>query len=326
MNMPVNPCLRHRRTPKGRRRLKEVFTALLAVASLAGSEPVEAGNTGGAFLPQGHGARAHALGGAGVASTRDDAATYWNPAQLAWLDTGMSITFMRADILPGVEDGYNTLSFARRTGELLGEPAQAIRPAPWGYGIFFSNMGFDFDSGVHWSENTLQLGVARALNNYASIGIALKALRVLNDFEAADAKGVGFDIGLTVLVWERLTAAVEGRDTWTRVRWDTGTWETLERSPTFGLDYRPIDDLDAVVDLTWRESSLYRLAAGLEWHPYRDVLRLRGGLTRFDAGRTTYPSVGVGIRVSRFEVDWAASFDDEEDTDLGQRVSLRVSL
>jgi hypothetical protein len=283
-------------------------------------------STGGSFLPLGHGARSYALGGAAIALTRDDMAAYWNPANLPWLDR-RGLTLMHATLLPGVSDGYDTASFGSSAGERLGLEDQSLRPRRWGYGLFASHLGFDFASGKSWAENTLQLSGACALNNYTTLGVGFKLLRGSNDFESANASGVGIDLGLTLLVSERLTAAIVAQDLWARLHWDTEKQETLTPTLTAGLEARPGHSWSAEADLTLREGRLDRVMSGLEWRPYRDLLALRGGWTILRAGeRRGYPSAGVGLRYDRVIVDYAASFDDADALDVGQRVSLHITL
>ena len=280
---------------------------------------------GGAFLPLGHGARTHALGNAAVGLMRDDGAIYWNPANLAWLQQTTGFTFMHADLLEGMGDGYNTLSFGRATGARLGLSQQQLRPARWGYGVFLGRLGVEFPSGKTWAENTITFGVALALNNFTSIGVGLKALVANNDFESADGSGAGFDLALTVLVLERLTLAMVGRDVWTRVRWDTSTWETLKPSVTLGLELRPAPAWTSEVDFIFRQGTLQATAIGLEWETFRDLLWLRGGLYVLRPGDSRLaPSTGAGVRFSRMVLDYGVRFDEEDAQGIGHRVSLRV--
>jgi hypothetical protein len=284
-------------------------------------------STGGTFLGLGHGARAQALGGAAIALTRDDAAAYWNPANLAWLEGRPGVTLMHATLLPGIDDGYDTASFGRGAGERLGLDDQSRRPTRWGYGLFASHLGFDFESGKSWSENALQLAGACALNNYTTLGMSLKLLRASNDFESANASGAGVDLGVTFLLSDRWTASVVGRDLWTRLAWDTDKKETLTPTLTGGLEARAGRRWSAEADFGLREGRLDRVMAGLEWRPYRDLLSLRGGWTTLRAGEVRgYPSAGAGLHYDRIDVDYAASFDDADAFDIGQRVSLRIGL
>jgi hypothetical protein len=304
-------------------RLGSVALGALAAAPSAASDF----STGGAFLPLGHGARAYALGGAGVALIRDDSAVYWNPANIAWASTRNGLTFMHAEILPSVNDAYNTLSYGRAVGPRLGEPGQIERPTRWGVGVFFSHMGFDFESGKTWSENLILVGGSYAVTNYASVGIGLKVLRALNDFDTANATGAGLDLGLTVVVFENLTASLVGRDVWTRVSWDTSKWETLAPAVTLGFEYRPVRRWAAVGDFILRESAVQRGAAGLEWQAFRDLLWLRAGATVvIPGGSRTYPSAGIGLHYRSFFLDYAASFDEESALETGHRASLRVQF
>ena len=282
-------------------------------------------SSGGSFLPLGHGARLHGMGTTGVALLRDDAAAYWNPANLAWLQQANGITLMHADILDQIDDGYETVSFGRAAGGRLGAPEQALRPTRWGYGLFVSHLGFTFASGSGWSENVFQFSAALSLSNYASVGASLKGLQAHNDFEAGDAQGLGCDLALTVLVLDDLTLAVVGRDLYTRVQWDTGRWETLQAEVTAGLEFRPGRRWILETDAALRQGALHIVAGGAEWQAYRELLWLRAGLTYVAPGESrVYPSAGVGFRLSRLVLDYGAAFDEEDALGIGQRVSLRI--
>jgi hypothetical protein len=194
-------------------------------------------------------------------------------------------------------------------------------------GLFFSHMGFDFESGRRWSENVILLVCAYAVTNYASVGAGLKVLRLLNDFEAAGATGAGLDLGVTVVILERLTAALVGRDLWTRVSWDTSKWETLAPAVTLGFEWRPFDRWAAIGDFVLRESAVHTAAAGLEWQAFRELLWLRGGATVLMPGsQRTYPSAGIGLHYHAFFLDYAVSFDEESSLETGHRASLRVQF
>lgn len=298
---------------------------LLLAALPVGTARAADFSTGGSFLPLGHGARAYALGGVGVAVLRDDEAVYWNPANLAWLGSRNGVTLMHADILPGVDDGYDSASFARSHGQRLGVNSQAIRPTRWGYGLFLSHFGFDFTSGATWSESVVQGGVAMAVNNFASVGLGVKGLFLSNDFDAAGASGAGFDLGISVLLVDHITGSVVGRDVFTRISWDTAKWETVSPSVTLGFEYRPARRWTSEVDFVLREGTAQRAAAGLEWQAFRNLLWLRGGLTMVTpGGRRTYPSTGAGLAFSHFVLDYGVSFDAEDALQDGHRVSLRA--
>jgi hypothetical protein len=315
------------------RRARRVRAALCAAAALATSlalAPRGAAaadfSTGGVFLPLGHGARAHGLGGAGVPIVRDDGAAYWCPSNLAWLEPQTGFTFMHAQIFPDVGSGYETLSFARRSGNRLGGGDQALLPSRWAAGVFFGHLGLDFDTSG-WSENRVTLAGAFALNNFTSLGAAVRYLGLSTDFDAGDAHGGGLDLSLSILVARRLFAAVVGRDLWTRVKFDTETWETQEPSIDFGLEYRVGKRGSAVGELVFREGTLRRTIVGLEWRPLREALALRGGWSLESGGESrSFPSAGAGIRFRQFGLDYGAAFEDDDALGVTQRVSLHVGL
>jgi hypothetical protein len=299
---------------------------MLVCAMAAGTARAAEFSSGGTFLAVGHGARAHGLGGAAVSLTRDDAAAYWNPANLAWIGARPGVTVMHAELLPEIHHGYDTFTFGRTAGRRLGDPEQLMRPARWGYGVYLSHLRITFESG-DWTETAAQLAGAFALNNFASVGAALKGLQLRNDFEAGDANGAGLDVALSLLVTERLSAAVVGRDLWTRIGYDTHRWETLASSIQMGAEYRLRRAWSAEADFVLREGNLQRAMLGVEWLAVRDVLALRGGWTALRAGRArNFPSAGAGVRFGRFELDYGASFDNDDSFGIGQRVSLHIGM
>ncbi len=300
---------------------------LVFVAALAGAHAVHAETyaRGGVFLPLGHGARAHGLGGAAVVSTLDDAAVAWNPANLTWLPPGAGLTLMHAELLPGIDDGYETASYGRAAGPRLGSGDEVRRPARYGYGLLFTHLGLDFATSS-WSENALTLAGAIALENFISVGAGVKLLGVANDFADGDGRGVGLDLAFSALVTDRLTAALVVHDAWTRVRFDTRTWQTQSRTFDAGIALRVRTAWLAEVDVRMG-THLQSTAVGLEWNARRDLLWLRGGWTSLETGSGRgYPSAGAGLRFDRFGLDYGVSFDDAGGLDLGHRVSLHIAF
>jgi len=298
------------------------FALALAAAHIVQAETF---SRGGVFLPLGHGARAHGLGGAAVVSTLDDAAVAWNPANLTWSPQPAGLTFMHAELLPGVDHGYDTASFGRAAGPRLGSGDEVRRPTRYGYGLLLTHLGLDFDTSS-WSENAMTLAGAVALENFASVGAGVKLLRVTNDFTDGDGRGVGLDLAFSALVTDRLTAALVLRDAWTRVRFDTRTWQTQPRTLDAGIALRVRSAWLVEVDVR-SGTHLQSTAAGLEWNAVRDLLWLRGGWTSLAAGvGRSYPSAGAGLRHERFGLDYGVSFDDAGGLDTGQRVSLHVAF
>jgi hypothetical protein len=299
----------------------------LAVAVFAWCSPALATDYsgGGTFLALGHGARAHGLGGGALAIGRDDAAAYWNPANLPWMTTHSSATLMHAAIFPEVDNGYETASYGRTAGPRLGQPVQRVRPTAWGFGVFVAHLGLGFETG-DWSENRVQVAAAYALTNYATLGVGAKLLWLTNDFESGNARGGGFDAGLSLLLTDDLFVAAVVRDAYTEVHFDTERIETPSPGFELGINYH-WRTLELELDGTGRESGLQRTSVGAEWHPWRDQVVVRGGWTVIQAGeRRNYPSAGLGVRARMFVIDYGAAFDNEDALGIGQRFSLRVEF
>jgi hypothetical protein len=234
---------------------------------------------------------------------------------------------MHAEVMPEVGNGYDTVSYGRPAGHRVGETTQPMRPAQWGFGIFYSHFGLDFDAG-DWSENRLQLGGSYAFSNYASVGVGMKALWLgtPDEFDVGGASGLGFDVGLSVLVTEHWFFAAVWRDLWTQVTYDTETDETLSPSLDLGLERELRDRWSLEGDIQLREGGAQRMMLGVEWRP-RAFAAIRGGWTSIRAGESRgYPSAGAGLRWSRLALDYGASFDSEEAFGLGHRFALRVGL
>jgi hypothetical protein len=301
---------------------------VLGLSAVAPRSVAAETSRGGVFLPLGHGARAQGLGGAGIALQRDDAAVYWNPANLAWMSMSNGVTLMHTEILPGVDNGYDTVSYGRPQGRRLGRDAQAMRPALFGWGAFYSHLGLGFDSG-DWAENRLQVAGSWAFCNYASFGLATKLLWLSNEFEAGNASGVGFDVGVSVLVKDSWFASVVWRDVYTRVWFDTETAQTQSPELDFGLDWEPHRGWSAEVDAIVRESNLQSVLGGLEWRTFGDLVALRAGFSavQFSIRETrVYPTAGAGLRWSHLGLDYGVSFDSDDAFGLGHRFALRVAF
>lgn len=306
-----------------RRHLHAWIVALVA----AGSGSVHAGTfaRGGVFMPLGHGARAHGMGGAAVVSTLDDAAVAWNPASLSWIPRSAGLTFMHAELMPGVDHGYDTASFGRAAGAQLGSGDEVLRPSRYGYGLLLTHLGLELGTSS-WSENALMLAGAMALENFISVGASVKFIGVANDFTDGDGRGAGIDLAVTALVTDRITAALVIHDAWTRVHFDTGAWQTQPRNADVGIALRLRRAWLVEVDTRFGQH-LQSTAAGVEWKAVRDLLWLRGGWTSVVIGEARgYPSAGAGLRFDRFGIDYGISFDDADALDLGQRVSLHVAF
>ena len=300
-----------------------VAVAGLVLTILAGAATASDWSAGGAFLPLGHGARAHGLGGAVIAMGRDDASAYWNPANLAWIEPGSSVTLMHAALFPEVDNGYQSLSFGMTHGPVLGEPVQRLRPSQWGFGGFIGHLGLGFEAG-DWTENRLQLAAAYALSNYASLGLAAPFMWLTNDFEGGNAQGGGFDAGLSALLTDALSVAFVVRDAYSEVQYDTDRSEKVAPGFELGIDYR-WRTFEFEADGTGREGGLQRAALGCEWRPHGELVALRGGWTALMAGESRgIPSAGAGVRTGSLVVDYGAAFDDADATGIGQRVSLRL--
>jgi len=283
-------------------------------------------STGGIFLPLGQGGRARGLGGAGVPAERSDTAAYWCPSNLAWSVRPSGLTLMHAQVFPDVGGGYDTFSYGRRHGPGLGVESQLLQPSRWAVGVFVAHMGLDFETSG-WSENRVQASGAVAFNNFTTFGVAVRYLSLSTDFESGNAQGGGFDLSASLLLSRRLFFALIARDVFTRVKFDTGTWQTASPSFDMGLEYLAGRRGSAVGQVTFREGTLRRAGVGVEVRAWPDVLALRAGWSVLTSGGSrSFPSAGAGFHLRRFGLDYGVSFDDDDALGMNQRVSLQVDL
>jgi hypothetical protein len=139
--------------------------------------------------------------------------------------------------------------------------------------------------------------------------------------------GFGFDLGVSVLVKDNWFASVVWRDLYTRVSFDTETAQTLSPGLDFGVDWELHRGWSGEVDAILREGTLQRIAGGLEWRTYHELVAVRAGFTVVQTGETrTYPTAGAGLRWSHFGLDYGVSFDADDAFGLGHRFALRVAF
>jgi len=272
------------------------------------------GTNEGAFVRDGIGARAFALGGAFVAIADDSSAAYWNPAGLAYLNGyhlgGMYIVGGR---FSDAEIKYQNLS-------LLAKPFQTESSSGLGVGITWVNhivSGIPYSDGGTFSDNqslflfsaALPFGVGEEWE--MAVGTNLKYYR--HTLLTGVGSGVGVDLGV-LFRWNigdtPFSLGVTSMDTLeTIVSW-TGTEHNPENYVPWiikgGVSTVLADGiirLSGDVDFSGsplhsdfpRYSHLDRVHLGIELLPVSQFA-LRGGLIVWRDG-TKRLSAGMGISI-----------------------------
>lgn len=331
-----------------------LFGAVLADA------PAGATKYAGAFMENGGGARALAMGGAFVAVADDPSAVFWNPAGLATTE-GRQLLLMHAE----------------RFGDLIDRDfVSYTQPVDWsllggeegGVGLSVIRLGIDdipFTSHLHDQLDTNGDGEvddneARGifelqdqirfksdqewafLVSYAErrgawhVGGSLKFIRQsVGEFSSV---GIGMDFAvLRPRIWKQMDLGIKFQDlTTTYLSWSTGKNEVIAPAAIPGLAYHfPLPSWNARILLAGSLETRFenRRDADQYWvgswstnaHvglevAFSERVFLRGG---FDSGwESKNLTAGAGFRLRPITVDYAYAGDTLDIDQLTHRISL----
>ncbi len=328
------------------------------------SGPVMATKYAGAFMEDGGGARALAMGSAFVAVADDPSTVFWNPAGLS--------TTQRHNIM---------LMHSERFGDLIDRDFIAYtQPVGWsilggqeaGIGLSIIRLGVDDipftehinldtnNDGIVDDDEILQLLEPefrdqiefKSDQEFAflvsfgeqkgqwQIGSSLKIIRQsVGDYSSF---GIGLDFGLLrPRIWKRLDFGIKFQDlTTTYLSWSTGENELITPAiiPGFAYDF-PLTDLNAGLLFTTsfetrfddrRDADQYWTGAfSLNVHlgaeiAFSDVVFLRGG---FNSGWSDDAlTAGAGFRIKPLTVDYAYAGRHPVFDEVTHRISLTASF
>ena len=298
-----------------------VLFGLLAV----GAGTARAAKYAGAFMDDGGGARALALGGAFAALADDPSAAYWNPAGLSG-QPGRQLLLMHAErfgdlvdrdyaaftqpvdwaLLGGTDGafgvslirlGVDDIPFTDHLRDRLDTNGDGVVDDTELQGLFDLQDQIRFESDAEYA-----LFVSYAERHGAwRVGGSVKFIRQsVGDYSSV---GIGFDLGLLRRgLWRNLDFGVKFQDlTTTYLSWSTGENEVIAPVLVPGLAYRfDVPSWDAVV----------RVAGSLETH-FDD----RGAADQYDAGSLSF-NAHTGLEVGFAErVFLRGGFDSGWDSD-----------
>ncbi len=342
-----------------------VFLAALAALCLAlPAQPAGAAKYAGAFMENGGGARALAMGGAFTAVADDPSTVFWNAAGLALIQ--------RRQLM---------LMHAERFGDLIDRDFAAyVQPVGWsllggeaaGFGVGLIRLGIDDipftahlesqldvngdglvdgtellrlydlqDQFQFKSDQELALLVSYGERKGAwMLGATFKAVRQsVGDYSSL---GFGFDLAaLRPRLWRGLDVGIKLQDiTTTYLSWSTGRNEVITPALVPGAAYRiPLPAWDAEVLVAGsvetrvdnrRTADQYN-AGSFSFNTHagleialRRQVFLRGG---FDSGwRARHLTAGAGFRVSPLTIDYAYAGDTLDIDEVTHRISLTVDF
>jgi len=325
-----------------RRRSDTLALILLAsVAPVAAAQDVATPSAGGAtFLLLPVGARAAALGQAGIADHGTSESVFWNPAGLATigkpeLGVHFSSTFASNNTALLGNLPIRRLGVVGLTGYLVDFGSQEVVPGP---GLPTGRI----------SVRNLELlaSYATVVTSSLAVGINYKLIQFRQDCsgDCGTARPVvgtthGVDLGVQYAFGaeDALRIGLAGKHAGFKLQLENRDQaDPLPTRVQLGVVYRAVfaratdtaPELDGRVLLDiqddWGNYDNPDARIGVEFG-YGDIVRLRSGYAILHS-ESSGPSIGIGLRVGRVGVDFARIFYDSSSFDEPVHISLRVIL
>lgn len=295
------------------------FLAALA-CPWAGAARAESNTT--AFTFEAMDARAFGMGGTLVALPHDDTGMRWNPAQLVFSVRPSATAAYSIPVVDlGASHGAATASLP--FGEVLPDAAPELPVHRSAVGVLLMNTGLDLSEGARWSENQIGIGYARALESYATFGIALRLLSNSTDVAEGQASGYGIDLGSVILLSPHVELGAAIRNAIGRVKW-TQTQVSESPATTMAVGVGIVEGSakgEAGFEVSGAQGP--RVSAGAEWGLLGGSLLLRGGARAYlglePRGLLT---AGLGLRTGSLHVDAGFQMDQADGLGSTQAFSL----
>ncbi|MFH1214231.1 MAG: PorV/PorQ family protein [Candidatus Neomarinimicrobiota bacterium] len=273
--------------------MRKIFSLILVISAfcglLSGGANDNAGYAG-AFLRMGLGARATAMGNAGVALPVNGFGVYYNPAGLAFLkERHLALT-------------YSFLSLDRQF-HFVGI-SLPLKPTA-GVGISWLHAGVKdiqgrtstgmVDETYETGEDVFLLSFANAFHPKLSFGLNFKILR--NQLLDIQATGLGFDVGVLYRPVSWLTAGLQFKDIGASYTWNTQELfeeegsnyiERFTQFVKFGMALQVMPQLLFSGDVEVSDQNIYQAHFGAEY-THRNLAYLRAGMNNQN------PTFGAGL-------------------------------
>lgn len=333
-------------------RLGSLLLVLTAILSSSLAYGQSAATYAGEFMQLGVGARSMALGGAGVAISKDVTAGYWNPAGLIGL-TYPSLAGMYENRFDGTVN-YNYGAFGAPMGSdasiglsVFNISIPGIKDTRSAWIDMNQNGQVDdadrFDTSKvktfsNWDWG-IYLSYAKAADSQFSYGATAKVLLRKLD-EQNSALGFGFDIGARYLLTPKIVFGATVQDiTTTLLSYSSGTKELV--TPTLKLGtaihvfitedgyHQVVPTLDADLKFDSRGEAAMVSAGpisadmhlGMEYR-FGELFAIRGGYS--DQKALTF---GAGVKLPKLNVDYAfMSFNQLDQLGNTHRISFSFTF
>jgi len=254
--------------------------AILAVIFLATAAACGAADKYAAdWMTYGAGARALGMGGAFVAVADDATAPYWNPAGMPSVERAAvsamhSYTFNGLAAYDSVFGAYN-LGAAGAVGggvlmfrvddikdvgrEVPGDPNS--RPVLKGY--------------FNWADYAFYGSYGRAVLPWLNVGANAVFIMGDHDYEDADSSGQALDVSAKAGPFGPFTFGLNAQNIYSRLKWDTGTVETIPTNVKLGAAYYlPVAD--------WDSEFTFAVGTDAKFAGYGEAAQVSAGEASFD--------------------------------------------
>ncbi|MCD6380510.1 hypothetical protein J7M07_08730 [bacterium] len=300
-----------------------IVLSLLAASSFSTSAYAGEGSRGGTFLPLGWDAEGEGLAGAATLLIRNDASSYWNPANLCFMN-GPRAMLGTTKPVPGMPANYSTLSVGTT---LLGHRNFRGNETPLsrvGVALSISHLDLELAGGSAWNESTVGFSGAYSINHFNSVGITWRMLKGWNDLDNANCSGMAMDVGWTARLREKLWLGVVKKNIYSSISYPTRT-ENIDPSWNIALARNDIlGRISAEFDLVMKEGEINRVLTGTRIVLFKNLLSVLGGADRRLANGkrtilhfgflTNYKSADISIS---FKLDPEAAFDKQTYVSIG---------
>jgi hypothetical protein len=315
--------------------------ALVVVAFPAATQQASEAELGGAaFLLVPVGGRAAALGQAAVADGGSSESAFWNPAGLAWLENGELAVHHAATFISD-----NTALSAYFVASGVGVLGVSAYLVDYGSQEVITVPGGPVTG--RFSPKNIQLLASFATRVFSDLafGVNYKLIQLRQDcsgdcalFPSVVGTTHGVDVGVQYAPAGspiRIGAAVRHAGFKLQLE-DSDQADPLPTRLEVGVAYRvmlprsspDLEPLDVrfLVDIEndWGEFDDPRARIGIELG-YADLIRLRTGYALIDS-EASGPSVGLGVKLGRFSVDFSRVFYDSANFDEPVYISLRAGI
>ncbi len=280
------------------------------------------GSQGGTFLPLGWDARGQALGGAGTILVRDEAAAYWNPANLVFL-TSPGIGIGTTKPIPGMDNLYTVVSLGTGLLDHRRSIDGTVEVRRLAVAMTISHLGLKLSEGSGWNEGTVGLSAAFSFNPYNYIGVSWRMMKSWSDVDDAGAWGSALDIALTTRLTRHIWFAATVKDVWSKVHYPFSSWE-IGPTVSFAASVEEIiyGRFSTEFDVLFREGELSSYRLGGELSLISSILWLQAGADiRTVNYSRTIPWCGVTAELGGARLALAFGFDPDDNLGRQTRVT-----